>query len=108
MRRHDITMKLPGVEERPGLAVALGGVGTSLEDLVRLYAAIADDGLVRPLGYEAGRAEAPVLADPILGQRSRERLAQILRHVSPPAHLLPESFLAKRRNIAFKTGTSYG
>ena len=108
LRRHDITMKLPGIEEMPGLAVALGGVGTSLEDLVKIYAALADDGLIRPLSYEAGKIEPPVSLDPVLGQQSRERLARILRHVSPPAHLLPERYLVNRRNIAFKTGTSYG
>ena len=35
--------------ERPGLAVALGGLGLTLETLVTLYGALGSDGRVRPL-----------------------------------------------------------
>ncbi len=50
MRRDGLALQLPkGV--RPGLPIALGGVGVTLENLVASYAALADDGVIRPLVY---------------------------------------------------------
>jgi penicillin-binding protein 1C len=43
MRRSDVRPVLP-VNEAPGLAIALGGVGISLKDLVQLYAGLANHG----------------------------------------------------------------
>ena len=84
---------------QPGLAVALGGVGVTLEDMVQLYAAIARGGVVRPLTHRFG---APV-AD---GQRVLTRVAawqvgDILAGLAPPPG-------APSNRLAYKTGTSYG
>ena len=51
LRRDGIRLRFGALDETPGLALALGGVGTTLEDLVRLYAALASDGRLLPLRF---------------------------------------------------------
>ena len=47
MRRAGIEPVIPG--DQPGLAMALGGIGVTLEDMVQLYAALARGGVALPL-----------------------------------------------------------
>ncbi|MBK1634182.1 penicillin-binding protein 1C [Rhodovulum adriaticum] len=98
LRRAGARPKLPqGV---PGLAVALGGLGLTLEDLTRLYAAIANGGQAVPLHWRQGAGPAPATA-PVLTPEAAWQVADILRGVpAPPA--------AAQGRVAFKTGTSYG
>jgi penicillin-binding protein 1C len=86
-------------EAEPGLAIGLGGLGITLEDLARLYAGLARGGdvpaLVRRLD-EAG----------IASLRFTEAVpawyvADILKGAPPPLNGAAD-------RIAFKTGTSYG
>ena len=84
---------------QPGLAVALGGIGVTLEDMVQLYAAIARGGMVRPLTHRFG-------ADNPEGQRVMTRVSawevgDILAGLAPPPG-------APSNRLAYKTGTSYG
>ncbi|MEZ5926346.1 MAG: penicillin-binding protein 1C [Hyphomicrobiaceae bacterium] len=87
----------------PSLAVALGGVGLSLEDLGQLYAALARGGESVPLsvrrddGDRAPRTSARRLLSPVAAWY----IADILSGTPPPPN-------AKRGAIAYKTGTSYG
>lgn len=89
--------------EAPGLAIGLGGVGTSLSDLVMLYAALARLGTAMPLherreaGSNHGRQDGTRLLDPAAAWYVGHVLAG-----TPP----PENGVVGR--IAFKTGTSYG
>lgn len=53
LRHVGTPMKLPD-QDLPGLAVALGGAGLTLEQLTTLYAALGDDGTVRPFCYMEG------------------------------------------------------
>jgi penicillin-binding protein 1C len=85
----------------PGLAIALGGAGLSLEELVRLYAGLADDGQARPLRYLA-TPEPSNESMPLLGKTARAQVADILLGAPRPPGALG------RGGIAFKTGTSYG
>lgn len=62
LRRAGVTAVVPG--DAPGLAVALGGVGVSLEGLVQVYAAIARGGEVRALSVRAGEAGSPTKETP--------------------------------------------
>jgi penicillin-binding protein 1C len=87
----------------PGLAIGLGGVGTTLTDLVRIYGAIARGG--RAMILQELRDVAPPL-DPqpqerVLEEGAAWHLGSILREAPTPAYGAPEQ-------IAFKTGTSYG
>lgn len=83
----------------PGLAIALGGIGLTLEDLVGLYAAIAHGGQAVRLTDIPGM----VGREPqrVLDATAAWYVADVLR--GTPA---PSAEVAGR--IAFKTGTSYG
>ncbi|HYB10135.1 MAG TPA: penicillin-binding protein 1C [Alphaproteobacteria bacterium] len=90
----------------PSLAVALGGVGISLSDLVMLYASLADGGRVSPLVLQpGGPAPSPV---PLLTPASAWYVSDILRGVPPPSPFAQLPSGVATRPIAFKTGTSYG
>ena len=108
MRRHGLELILPGDATKPGLAVALGGVGTRLEGLVSTYAALADDGRIYPLEHVRNSDVPKTEKPPFLKDKSLWYLADILRGVQAPAGMLDESVSPKRRDISYKTGTSYG
>ncbi|MDF1718014.1 MAG: penicillin-binding protein 1C [Antarcticimicrobium sp.] len=97
LRRAGARPRLPG--GAPGLAVALGGVGTTLRDLVQLYAVIAAGGqgpLLR------ARQEAPFAQTPrVISPAAAWQLGDILRGLAPPPG-------APAHALAYKTGTSYG
>lgn len=84
----------------PGLAVALGGAGVSLEDMVTLYAGIANRGRVLPL-TETEEAAADTRPRRLLSAEAAWLVGDILLGTPPPAG-------SSARQIAFKTGTSYG
>jgi penicillin-binding protein 1C len=98
LRRSGAEPVVPG--GRPGLAVALGGVGMRLEDLMGLYAAIANGGVRVDLRWRD--APSPGFAPQVvMGDVAAWQVADILRQTPRPAGVLEEE-------IAFKTGTSYG
>jgi penicillin-binding protein 1C len=85
--------------DQPGLAIALGGVGVTLEDMVGLYATLARGGVARPLtfrkdgeGDEGQRVVSAVAA---------WEVGDILAGLAPPPG-------APENRLAYKTGTSYG
>jgi penicillin-binding protein 1C len=97
-------VQLPKPESFYGLALPLGGAEVSMQDLVRLYAALANNGELRPLRYTTN--------DPIGKSR---------RIISPEASFLtlemlgnvprPEMNCADGNHSApvyWKTGTSHG
>ena len=85
---------------RPGLALALGGVGLTLEEMVQLYAAQARGGVALPLRW---RADAPG-GQPVrmLSRASAWQVGHVLAQIPPP----PSAGAPGR--VAWKTGTSYG
>ena len=92
--------------ERPGLAVALGGIGLTLETLVTLYGALGSDGRVRPLrlGPDADSARPGRL----LKADTARLVAAILEDAPPPRGVAPARLLADTSRFAAKTGTSFG
>ncbi|MDU9006161.1 penicillin-binding protein 1C [Sedimentitalea todarodis] len=89
--------RLPG--GAPGLAIALGGVGINLEDLVQLYAALAQGG--HGPGLRTRLHELAPLTDRTLSDVAAWQVGDILSGLAPPPG-------APRGVIAYKTGTSYG
>jgi penicillin-binding protein 1C len=85
--------------EAPGLAMGLGGVGISLNDLTMLYVGLARGGEVIDLNERAGVVPTPArrLLDPVAAWY----IGNILIGAPPPEN-------APHGRIAFKTGTSYG
>ncbi|MEL6450341.1 MAG: penicillin-binding protein 1C [Pseudomonadota bacterium] len=96
LRGFGATPALPG--GAPGLAVALGGVGTSLDDLMHLYAGLARLG--RPVTLRDQPAGASPEARPLLAPRAAWQVGDILRQIAPPR--------GAPGGLAYKTGTSYG
>ena len=88
-------------DEVPGLAMGLGGVGVTLQDLVQLYAGIARLGTTRPLREIMNENEGP--RDPLrlMDQVAAWQVGNVLMGTPPPEN-------APHNRIAFKTGTSYG
>ena len=88
-------------EEAPGLAMGLGGVGVTLQDLVQLYSGLARLGSTRPLreisSVNDGEREPLRLMDHIAAWQ----VGNVLMGTPPPEN-------APHNRIAFKTGTSYG
>ncbi|MGC1505239.1 MAG: penicillin-binding protein 1C [Sulfitobacter sp.] len=89
----------PALAGKAGLAVALGGVGLTLNDLVQLYGGLAQGGVVHPLIWERGRTRP---SQTILSRAAAWQVSHILASIPPP------NGAADARNIAYKTGTSYG
>jgi len=87
--------------EVPGLAIGLGGVGVTLNDLVALYAGLARLGTTVPLTERAARGEEPPMARRLLDPVAAWYVGSILIGTPPPEN-------AAGGRIAFKTGTSYG
>ncbi|MGB3176322.1 MAG: penicillin-binding protein 1C [Albidovulum sp.] len=88
---------LPG--GAPGLAVALGGIGITLEDLVQSYAALARLGKPVELGTTPGAAKP--LPRRLVGPEAAWMVSDILAGLPPPTN-------APANRLAYKTGTSYG
>jgi len=100
LRRSEVKLVLPP-NEVPGLAIALGGAGVTLKDLVQLYAGLANRGKPMRLGdgvhEEPGKIDGASLLDPVAAWQ----ISDILSGVKPPLG-------AVDMGIAYKTGTSYG
>jgi penicillin-binding protein 1C len=108
LRRAGMRLEFGGAESRsPGLALALGGVGTTLEDLVKAYAALGDDGLVRDLEY-THKSTLPNDIQPLMNATTRWYVAEILKGLRPPRGMLPDRYRERAQGIAWKTGTSWG
>ncbi len=89
-----------------GLPIALGGVGTSLDRLVTLYAALANSGTASPLRYTMDSPTgAPTM---LLSPAAAWQVTRILAQVAPPDGRMNPHFARLGRDIAYKTGTSYG
>ncbi|MBO0661595.1 penicillin-binding protein 1C [Jiella sp. MQZ9-1] len=98
MRRAGATPKL-GDRSLPGLAIGLGGLGMTLEDLVRIYAGIANGGLSIPLHVDADAPRSTPRR--ILSRQAAWYVTSILSGATSTTKGSPGL-------IAHKTGTSYG
>ncbi len=104
LRRAGVDAVVPG--DVAGLAVALGGVGVSLEGLVQLYAAIARGGVARDLTVVAG--EGPDAEAPSSGPRPDLMTAEAAWQVGDILATAPRPVGLPDTPLAFKTGTSFG
>jgi penicillin-binding protein 1C len=87
--------------EVPGLAMGLGGVGVTLNDLVTLYAGLARLGTTVPLTQRTASGEEAPMARRLLDPIAAWYVGNVLLGSPPPEN-------AAGGRIAFKTGTSYG
>ncbi|MBI2253827.1 MAG: penicillin-binding protein 1C [Proteobacteria bacterium] len=99
-------LHLPKEAGRPGLPIALGGVGVSLEEMVSLYAAFSEQGTVRALRFIKDQPLAA--ATQLIGPLGSYYVTRILEDTPPPASWLASANRRQASRIAYKTGTSYG
>ena len=94
-------------QQRPSLAIALGGLGMSLKDLVAIYTSVARGGDAITLKQQPEPASQTDGSSPsrprqpILSPTANWYITNILSGTPPPRN-------ARRGRIAYKTGTSYG
>jgi len=86
----------------PGLSVALGGVGMSLESLTRLYATLGVQTQARSAVSEITDVVDKLTSRTLFGESANWYVAEILKYTPRPGN---EQSLG---HIALKTGTSYG
>jgi len=97
LRRAGAAPEVPGGV--PGLAIALGGIGTTLQDLVQLYAGLAAGGQGPALRLRLD--EPSQQQGRLVSEVAAWQLMDILRGLPPPPG-------ARAGVLAYKTGTSYG
>jgi len=87
-------------DEAPGLAMGLGGVGVTLQDLAQLYTGLARLGTTKPLREIMTPKDE---RDPmrLMDQAAAWQVGNVLIGTPPPEN-------GVHNRIAFKTGTSYG
>src|SRR3982075_1826253 len=88
-------------DEAPGLAMGLGGVGVTLQDLVQLYSGLARLGSTRPLREIANVKDDQRDSLRLMDQVAAWQVGNVLMGTPPPEN-------GVHNRIAFKTGTSYG
>jgi penicillin-binding protein 1C len=102
-REAGVALKLPR-NTSPTLAVALGGVGMTLDDLVTLYSALPRGGVPFVLHDElksGAAAREAETAPELFGATASWYVADILSGTPAPEGVSPLA-------ISYKTGTSYG
>jgi penicillin-binding protein 1C len=100
LRQAGANLVLPK-DEAPGLAMGLGGVGVTLQDLVQLYGGLARLGNTRPLREIVDAKDDRRESLRLMDQVAAWQVGNVLMGTPPPEN-------APHNRIAFKTGTSYG
>ncbi len=94
-----------------GLSMILGGCGVTLEEMTRLYVALANEGRTKPLTYQTtgtSPASTPAKGVELLSPEAAFLITNTLAQITRPD--LPNNFDNSYHlpRIAWKTGTSYG
>ena len=103
LREAGVAIKLPR-HTSPTLAVSLGGVGMTLDDLVTLYSALPRGGVPFVLHDDMRHANATREAEnahQLFGENASWYVSDILSGTEAPAGVSPLA-------LSFKTGTSFG
>ena len=98
LRRAGMAPVVPG--GKPGLAVALGGLGVTLGDMTQLYAALANAGEPKSLTWRTGSSSGQIGRN-LISPMAAWHVSDILSGLAPPPN-------APHNRLAYKTGTSYG
>src|SRR5438034_1692320 len=97
-------VKLPRSESVYGLSLPLGGAEVTMEDLVRLYAALANNGELRPLR----RTSRDPLASRGRSVISLEAAFLTLEMLNQPRPEIGAAYSDQAAPVFWKTGTSHG
>ena len=93
-----------------GLAIALGGLGITAEEIAVMFAALGAGGEALPLAWTGGEAAANRSGTGyrLLGARAAATLVEVLQRSPAPPGRMPARLTSGAPAIAYKTGTSYG
>ncbi len=94
LKEAGINPQFPNNVDSPSLAIALGGVGMTLEQLVTLYTAFPQNGIVTPFSYIENET---LDQHPIFSKQVAMQISSILK-----------TKMNNGRIFSIKTGTSYG
>jgi len=97
-------LEYPG-DAKPSLAMILGGVGTSLEALVGAYSSLDRKGMAADVRL---LPEQPLHEHRMMSEGAAWIIREILRNASRPGLPGWRWLTPPRREVAWKTGTSYG
>lgn len=100
-----IRLVLPD-DSPPNLAIALGGTGVSLWDLVTAYAALSRGGQVQSIRVLTDEKSAETRF--LLSESAAWITHKMLSDNARPGRIQNENVRASENDIAWKTGTSYG
>jgi penicillin-binding protein 1C len=100
LKQAGVNLVLPK-DEAPGLAMGLGGVGITLQDLAQLYVGLARLGNTRPLREVMTARDEARDSLRLMDQVAAWQVGNVLIGTPPPEN-------GVHSRIAFKTGTSYG
>jgi len=92
--------------EHYGLAIALGALEVSMEELGGLYAMLANEGLLEAPRYLADQAQAK--SKRLISPEASYLTLNMLRHTAAPDERKLPGQLRNTFPVAWKTGTSYG
>ncbi|WP_244491390.1 penicillin-binding protein 1C [Bosea sp. Root381] len=101
LRDAGVSVAMPKEGGAPGLAVGLGGLGITLQDLTRLFVGLARGGDVPALRVRASPREGAIPSSRLVEPVAAWYVADTLLGAPPPLNAVPG-------RIAYKTGTSYG
>ncbi|MGE3142451.1 MAG: penicillin-binding transpeptidase domain-containing protein, partial [Hyphomonadaceae bacterium] len=90
----------------PGLALALGGVGMTLEEMTALYATLGGEGQARRLTIDGPQPFA--FSRAFVRAETAKKVIDILARSPTPDGRIPAQLSQGAPRVAFKTGTSYG
>lgn len=104
-----VRLKTPqSADDKAGLALALGGAGVTAQDIAALYAALGDDGAVKPLVWMEGKQKEAPPSYRLFSKDTASRISAILADAPSLAGRAPAKLSQQATRVAFKTGTSYG
>lgn len=101
-----LSLAIPGGV--PNLSIILGGTGTSLEQLVQSYSALANGGQVSQLRYLNQSLAEPKHTRRMLSPASAWVIQDILAGIRRPGSINSIASTYGGNRLAWKTGTSYG
>jgi penicillin-binding protein 1C len=96
--------RLPYPESHYGLSLPLGGAEVTMEDLVRLYATLANGGRLQPLRRLLH--EPPATSRRVLSPEAAFLTLEMLGQIPRPGMMFTDS--GRQAQVFWKTGTSHG
>jgi len=97
-------VRLPYPESHYGLSLPLGGAEVTMEDLVRLYATLANGGRLQPL--RRFLHEPPITSQRVLTPEASFLTLEMLGQTPRPGMTFTDS--GRQAQVFWKTGTSHG